>query len=56
MVVLSCHPSYMGSINRRIVVQAGLAINVRLCPKNKIKKVAGVWLKVIRCLPSKHKA
>jgi hypothetical protein len=27
-------PSYMRSINRRIVVQAGLGINLRLCLKN----------------------
>jgi hypothetical protein len=29
VVGCTCHPSYMGSINRRIVVQADLGISVR---------------------------
>jgi hypothetical protein len=29
MVVHACHLRYMGSINRRDVIQAGLGINVR---------------------------
>jgi hypothetical protein len=28
MVTHTCHPSYVGSINRRITVQAGMGINV----------------------------
>jgi hypothetical protein len=33
-MVSTCHPSYMGSINRRIVVQAGEGIHVRPYLKN----------------------
>jgi hypothetical protein len=29
MVAHACHPSYAGSINRRITVQADLSVNVR---------------------------
>jgi hypothetical protein len=34
MVVHTCHPSYVGGINRRIMVQADLYKNVRLHLKN----------------------
>jgi hypothetical protein len=29
MVVLSCHPSYFGVVNRKIAVQVGLGKNMR---------------------------
>jgi hypothetical protein len=34
VVVWACHPSYLGSINRKISIQAGLGVNARPCPKN----------------------
>jgi hypothetical protein len=34
VVACACHPSYKGSINRKIVVQAGLGINLRPYLKN----------------------
>jgi hypothetical protein len=34
IVVYTCHPSYMVSINRRITVQACPGINRRSCVKN----------------------
>jgi hypothetical protein len=33
MVVYTCHPSYLGSIYRRITAQAGTVINIRPYPK-----------------------
>jgi hypothetical protein len=42
MVAHACHPSYVGSINRRITVQANLGINVRPQSKNK-KRKNGWW-------------
>jgi ribosomal protein L31 len=45
----SCHPSYTGSKNKRIVVQAGLGVNVRTyslfkkIAKAKKKKSWGAW-------------
>jgi hypothetical protein len=38
VVACTCHPSYSGSINRRIDVQAGPVINSRLYLKNKESK------------------
>jgi hypothetical protein len=50
----------MESTNRRITVQAGPGVNVRLCLKNsqkkKEKRAGGEWLKWQVCLPSKFKA
>jgi hypothetical protein len=43
IVVHACHPSYAGSINRRIMVQAGQSIKARPYLKNsKSKKDPGV--------------
>jgi hypothetical protein len=44
MVILTCHPSCIGSINRRIAVQAGLGVNMQTYSKNKVKRL-GAWLK-----------
>jgi hypothetical protein len=35
MVVCTCHPSYTGSINRRLMVQTSTGINVRKISKVK---------------------
>jgi hypothetical protein len=45
MVVYACHPSYSGSINKRIVVHAGPSI--KQDPISKITKPKGLemWLK-----------
>jgi hypothetical protein len=53
----ACHPSYTGSLNRRIAVQASPDINVRPFPKKitKAKRAGGV-AQVVECLPSKFKA
>jgi hypothetical protein len=43
-----CHPSYVASINRRILVQAGLGMNVRSrpCLKNNLRqKELRTWLR-----------
>jgi hypothetical protein len=47
--------SYVGSINRRIEVQASLGISARSSLKN--KEVKWVWsvAQVVEYLPSKHK-
>jgi hypothetical protein len=43
MVAPTCHPSYVGSVNRKIVPQAGPGINARHCPNiTKAKKGLGV--------------
>jgi hypothetical protein len=55
-VTSTCHPSYMESVNRRIVVQASLGIKVRPYSKNNKAKKAGSVAKVVECLPSKLKA
>jgi hypothetical protein len=34
VVARTCHPSYMGSVNRRLAVQTGHCINIRNYPKN----------------------
>jgi hypothetical protein len=48
----TCHPSYMGSINRRNFVQTGLGIN--MSPDSKITKIkrAGEVVQVVEHLPS----
>jgi hypothetical protein len=50
-----CHPSYAGSINRRIVVQTSLGIMQDPIQKTKAKRARGV-AQVFECLPSKHEA
>jgi hypothetical protein len=44
VVAHDCHPSYMGSINRRITVQAGQGISERPYLKNKQNRLVA-WLK-----------
>jgi hypothetical protein len=46
MVVCAFHPSYVGSINRVIVVQARLGINPRPYLKNTLKQkgLGELWL------------
>jgi hypothetical protein len=46
----------MGSINRRIMVQAGPGTYSRLYLKNNYNKRTGVLAQVVKCLPDKHKA
>jgi hypothetical protein len=55
MVVYAFLSSYVGSMNRMIVVQACLGINVRLYLKNKTK-MAGGMAQVVEHLSKKHKA
>jgi hypothetical protein len=56
MVVLACHPTYMGSIDRRIMVQASKSLNMRPSQKSslKAKKVGSVFQMVVH-FPSKHR-
>jgi hypothetical protein len=42
LLVCTCHPSYMGSISRRISVQASWGINKRPYSKNNLSK-PGWW-------------
>jgi hypothetical protein len=42
----------MGSINRRIIVEAGLGKNTRPYPKNNYGKRVGGMTQVIKCLTS----
>jgi hypothetical protein len=51
-----CHPSYTGSVNWRITVQAGLNINRRLYLKNTQSKNGWGHGSSGRALHSKHKA
>jgi hypothetical protein len=53
MVRFTCHPSYVGSVSGKIVVQASLGINMRSYLKKiaKIKKGWGV-AQVGACLAS----
>jgi hypothetical protein len=60
--VCACHPTYGGSTNWRIMVQAGLTINMRHYLKKKkkkkqakTKKVKGVT-QVVEYLPTKVKS
>jgi hypothetical protein len=41
MMVHTCHPNYAGSINRRVMIQTHLGINVRPYLKNKANKARG---------------
>jgi hypothetical protein len=50
----ACHLSYLVSINRRMVVQAGLGINMRSFPKN--SENAGGMVQLVEHLSSKLKA
>jgi hypothetical protein len=50
------HPSYLGSVNMRIVVQTGLGKNMRAISKITKVKRAGSMAQVVKCLPSKCKA
>jgi hypothetical protein len=48
MVVYACHPSYVGRVNRRIVIQAG--------PRKNLRPRAGGMIQVKDHLPSKCEA
>jgi hypothetical protein len=50
MVACTYHPSYVGSINRRMVTQATPGINVRHYMKNPRAKRAGSMAQVVDCL------
>jgi hypothetical protein len=47
MVVCTCHPSYVGIVNRRITVQAGLCINARPYLKSNQMKMGWVVIQVV---------
>jgi hypothetical protein len=55
VVSCTCHPSYMESVDRRIIVLAGRGIKERPYLKNKAKRVGSV-AQVVEHLPSKCKA
>jgi hypothetical protein len=49
-MVHACHPSYTGSTNRRIMVQAGIGIK-----QDPISKITDTKMtQVVECLPTKH--
>jgi hypothetical protein len=45
MVVCACHLSYLGNLNRRIVIQACLSKKQDPIPKINKAKMPGQWLK-----------
>jgi hypothetical protein len=49
----ACQPSYVGSTNREIVVQASLGINKDPISKITNTKRAGGMVQMVECLPSK---
>jgi hypothetical protein len=52
MVAHTCHPRYAGSVNRRIIVQTGLGINMRLLSKIYLKATKpGGMVQVVEHLP-----
>jgi hypothetical protein len=55
MVTSTRHPQYLGSINRRIVIQAGPGKNGRLYSKNKAKQIGDV-VQVAGYQPDRHEA
>jgi hypothetical protein len=52
IVVHACHSSYSGNGNRRLVVQAGLDQNTRVCLKIMKAEEAGCMGQVVACLAS----
>jgi hypothetical protein len=53
-VASTCHPSYTGSTNRRIVVQTSLRIKQDPTSNiTNVKRASGV-AQVVECPPSKH--
>jgi hypothetical protein len=57
MVAHACHPSYLGSKNRRLEIQASLGIKVGSYSNNNNNKKKRAWdmAQVIECLLSKCK-
>jgi hypothetical protein len=55
MVTHASHPSFMRSVNRRILVQVSLGINVRPYPKITKAKRARTIAQVLEHMPSKYK-
>jgi hypothetical protein len=56
VVVHTWHPSYVGCINRKIVIQAHPGKNMSPYMKNKAKGLGGGGVaKMVAYLPSKHK-
>jgi hypothetical protein len=50
MVAHTCHPSYVGSVNRRIMVQGSLGINTRTYSKNIYSKKSAEGIENARSL------
>jgi hypothetical protein len=57
VVAHACYSSYIGSVNRRIMLQAGSGINARLYLKKLYLKAqrAGGMAQMLACLPDKCK-
>jgi hypothetical protein len=57
VVVCTCHPSYAGNVNRRIMVQDAQGINARHYPKiTKTKRAGDMAEVVVEHLPNSAKA